>query len=110
MTCPIDTARKQEPYLGPWQSKAALVPPESPDAARLQENKLQPAESAQLSSKLAEMNSVDDIYKHRRDNATRNDQVDVQALAAAADVFAKTAQAALMSLNSVVSATTNAFS
>lgn len=63
-----------------------------------------------LSSKLAEMNSRDDIYKHRRDNATRNSQVDVQALAAAAEVFGKTASAALSSLNSIVSSATNAFS
>lgn len=63
-----------------------------------------------LSSKLAEMGSRDDIYKHRRDNATRNSQVDVQALAAAAEVFGRTASAALSSLNSIVSTATNAFS
>lgn len=62
-----------------------------------------------LSSKLAEMGSRDDIYKHRRDSATRNSQVDVQALAAAADVYAKTAMAALASLNSIVSTGVSAF-
>ena len=62
-----------------------------------------------LSSKLAEMGSRDDIYKHRRENATHNSQVDVQALAAAADVFARTASAALSSLNSIVSTGVSAF-
>jgi hypothetical protein len=62
-----------------------------------------------LESKLAELNAGIDIYKHRRENATQNSQIDVQALAAAADVFAKTAQAALASLNSVVSQTVSAF-
>jgi len=62
-----------------------------------------------LQSKLAELDAGVDVYKHRRDNATQNSQVDVQALAAAADVFAKTAQAALMSLNSVVSQSVSAF-
>jgi len=62
-----------------------------------------------LTSKLAEMESRDTIYRHRRDNATQNDQVKVQALAAAADVFARTASAALSSLNSIVSSATNAF-
>ena len=62
-----------------------------------------------LQSKLAELTAGVDVYKHRRDNATQNSQVDVQALAAAADVFAKTAQAALASLNSVVSTSANTF-
>ena len=62
-----------------------------------------------LQSKLAELGAGVDVYKHRRDNATQNSQVDVQALAAAADVFAKTAQAALMSLNSIVSQSVSAF-
>lgn len=62
-----------------------------------------------LQSKLAELTAGIDVYKHRRENATQNSQVDVQALAAAADVFAKTAQAALASLNSVVSSSVNAF-
>ena len=62
-----------------------------------------------LSSKLAEMGSRDDIYKHRRSNATDNSQVDVQALSSAADVFARTASAALASLNSIVSSSVNSF-
>jgi len=62
-----------------------------------------------LSSKLAEMGSRDDIYKHRRSNATANSQVDVQALGSAADVFARTASAALASLNSIVSSSLNSF-
>ena len=62
-----------------------------------------------LSSKLAELGSRDGIYTHRRDNATKNSQVDVQALAAAADVFARTASAALSSLNSIVSTGVSAF-
>ena len=63
-----------------------------------------------LQSKMAELTSRGDIFKELKNNATANSQVDVQALTSAADVFAKTAQAALLSLNSVVSATTNAFS
>lgn len=62
-----------------------------------------------LSSKLAEMGSRDDVYKHRRTNATQNSQVDVQALAAAADVFAKSAQAALTSLTTVVGNSVSSF-
>ena len=62
-----------------------------------------------LNSKLAEMGSRDDIYKHRRTNATANSQVDVQALSAAADTLARTASAALASLNSIVSSSVNAF-
>ena len=62
-----------------------------------------------LSSALAEMASRDDIYKHRRTNATQNDQVDAQSLAAAADVLARTASAALSSLNSIVSSGISAF-
>lgn len=62
-----------------------------------------------LQSKLAELTAGVDVYKHRRDNATQNSQVDVQALAAAADVFAKTASAALSSLNSIVATTASTF-
>jgi len=62
-----------------------------------------------LQSKLAELEAGIDIYKHRRTNATDNDSVKVQALAAAADVFGKTAQAALASLNSVVSSAQSTF-
>ena len=62
-----------------------------------------------LNSKLAEMESRDEIYKHRRTNATANSQVDVQALSAAADTLARTASAALASLNSIVSSSVNAF-
>ena len=63
-----------------------------------------------LSSKLAELGSRDDIYKHRRDNATHNAQVDVQALTAAADAFARAAVGALSGLNSIVSTGTSSFS
>lgn len=63
-----------------------------------------------LKGKMAELDSTVAVYKHRRDNATQNDQVKVQALGAAADVFARIASAALSSLNSVVSSATNAFS
>jgi hypothetical protein len=63
-----------------------------------------------LGSKLAEMNSRDDIYKHRRDVATRNSQVDLQALIAAAEVYGGTAKASLASLNSVAATSVNAFS
>ena len=62
-----------------------------------------------LSSKLAEMESGIDIYKHRRDNATQNDEVKIKALAAAAEVFARTASAALSSLNSIASTAQNSF-
>ena len=62
-----------------------------------------------LRSKLAELDSTVDVYKHRRDNATQNDQVEVQALAAAADVFGRTASAAIASLNSIVSTASNSF-
>lgn len=62
-----------------------------------------------LQSKLAEMGAGIEVYRHRRDNATQSDQVDVQALAAAADVFAKTASAALSSLNTVVASTASTF-
>jgi hypothetical protein len=63
-----------------------------------------------LTSKLAEMDSRDVVYKHRRDNAIQADNVKIQALSAAADVFARTASAALSSLNSIASTATNAFS
>lgn len=63
-----------------------------------------------LSSKLAELSSRDDVFKLLKTNATQNSQVDVQALTSALDVFGKMIQAALLSLNSVVSATENAFS
>lgn len=63
-----------------------------------------------LSSKLAEMNSRDDVFKLLKTNSTQSSEVDVRALASAADVFARTASAALSSLNSIVSTATNAFS
>ena len=62
-----------------------------------------------LNSKLAEMESRDEIYKHRRTNATQNSQVDVQALTAAADSYARTAAAALSSLNSIASSSVSTF-
>ena len=62
-----------------------------------------------LSSKLAEMASRDDVYKHRRTNATQNDGIEVTALTAAADVLAKTAAAALSSINGIASNSINAF-
>jgi hypothetical protein len=63
-----------------------------------------------LQSKLAEMGSRDDIFKLLKTNDTANSQVDVQALSAAVDVLAKTAQAYLLGLNSVVSTTASTFS
>jgi hypothetical protein len=62
-----------------------------------------------LSSKLAEVDSNVDIYKLRKTNATDNSKVDVDALTAAADAYARTASATLSSLNTVVSEATNAF-
>ena len=62
-----------------------------------------------LSSKLAELSSRDEIYKHRRSNATANSQVDVQALGSAADVYARTAAAFASSLNSIISSSLNSF-
>jgi hypothetical protein len=63
-----------------------------------------------LKSKLAGMDASLDLYKTRKNNATDAARVDVQALAAAADAFARTAASALSSLNSIVSSATNAFS
>jgi hypothetical protein len=62
-----------------------------------------------LNSKLAELESRDGIYIHRRTNATQNSQVEVQALTAAADTLARTAAAFAASLNSVASTSVNAF-
>jgi hypothetical protein len=62
-----------------------------------------------LNSKLAELQSRDDIYKHRRTTATQNSQVEVQALTAAADTLARTASAFASSLNSIASTSVNAF-
>jgi hypothetical protein len=60
-----------------------------------------------LSSKLAELDSRYRVYEHRRNNATQNDEVKVRALGSAADVYARTASAALSSLNSIVSTAAN---
>ena len=56
-----------------------------------------------LNSKLAELDTRFKVYDHRRTTATKNDAVKVQALGHAADVYARTASAALASLNSIVS-------
>ncbi len=61
-----------------------------------------------LNSKLAEMNSRDDIYKAQKTFAIQGDQVKASALTAAADAYARTAMAALSSLNSIVSSGINA--
>ena len=62
-----------------------------------------------LSSKLAEMASTDDIYKQRQNASIQGDQVDVTALGHAADVLGSTAQAALLSINSIVGTTASTF-
>lgn len=62
-----------------------------------------------LRSRLAEKQQEMETYTHRRTNATQNDQVNVQALGSAADVYGKSAQAALSSLNSVATTAVNAF-
>ena len=60
-----------------------------------------------LKSKLSEKEIDYKIYEHRRTQATQNDEVRVRALASAADVYARTASAALSSLNSIVSTAAN---
>ena len=60
-----------------------------------------------LKSKLSEKEIDYKIYEHGRTQATRNDDVRVRALASAADVYARTASAALSSLNSIVSTAAN---
>ena len=60
-----------------------------------------------LKSKLSEKEIDYKIYEHRRTQATQNDDVRVRALASAADVYARTASAALSSLNSIVSTAAN---
>jgi len=62
-----------------------------------------------LKAKTSDITAGIDVYKHRRENATENDRVEVQALTAAADAFARTASAALASLNSIVSSSVNSF-
>jgi hypothetical protein len=62
-----------------------------------------------LKSKLAELGTGFDIYSARQTNGIESDKVKAQALTSAADVFARTASAALSSLNSIVSSATNAF-
>ena len=60
-----------------------------------------------LKSKMAEQEMGYKIYEHRRTQATTNDEVRVRALGHAADVYARTASAALSSLNSIVSTAAN---
>lgn len=60
-----------------------------------------------LKSKITEKELDYRIYEHRRTQATRNDQVKVQALGEAADVYARTASSALSSLNSIVQVASN---
>lgn len=62
-----------------------------------------------LKSKMTELATEFDIYRHRRDSSINSDQVNVQALIAAADVFGKTASAALSSLNTVASQAVSSF-
>ena len=60
-----------------------------------------------LKSKLAEKEMGYKIYEHRGDYEVKADSVRIQALASAADVYARTASAALSSLNSIVSTAAN---
>ena len=60
-----------------------------------------------LKSKLAEMEMGYKVYEHRRTNSIQADEVRVNALGKAADVYGRTASAALSSLNSIVSTAAN---
>lgn len=60
-----------------------------------------------LQSKLADMDMGFKVYENRRRQVTMDDQVRVQALGHAADVYARAAAAALSSLNSIVSTASN---
>lgn len=60
-----------------------------------------------LKSKLAETELGVEVYKAKRNTSTDAYRVDNTALAAAADVYARTASAALSSLNSIVSTASN---
>ena len=60
-----------------------------------------------LRSKLAEKEIDYKIYEHRGDYEVKADDVRVRALGSAADVYARTASAALSSLNSIVSTAAN---
>lgn len=60
-----------------------------------------------LKSKLAEKELGYKIYEHRGDYEVKADEVRIRALGAAADVYARTASAALSSLNSIVSTAAN---
>jgi len=63
-----------------------------------------------LKSSLSEIGYSLDLWGKIRDTTTDADRVKVGALTAAAEAYGKAAQAALMSLNSVASTATNAFS
>lgn len=60
-----------------------------------------------LQSKLAEHQMDFNIYEHRRQYSLQSDDTKVRALGTAADIYGKTAQAALSSLNSIVSTASN---
>ena len=60
-----------------------------------------------LKSKTAEMEMGYKIYEHKRNYATDVDRVKIDALGKAADVYGRTAAAALSSLNSIVSTASN---
>lgn len=63
-----------------------------------------------LKSKLAELDSSVDMYKHKGNKSVDSAGVDASALGAAADAYGKTASAALSSLNSIISTSVNSFS
>ena len=63
-----------------------------------------------LRSKLAELSADVTMYGTKSGNRTDSARNNVQSLAASADAYARTASAAMSSLNSIVSSATNAFS
>ena len=60
-----------------------------------------------LKSKLAEAEMGYKVYEHRRNYSVEGDRVKIDALGKAADVYGRTAAAALSSLNSIVSTAAN---
>lgn len=63
-----------------------------------------------LRSKITELATATEIYRHKGDMSIRSDTVDVQAVASAAEVYGRTASAALSALNSIASASSTEFS
>jgi len=63
-----------------------------------------------LRSKLAELSADVTMYGTKSGNRTDAARNDIQALTASADAYARTASAAMSSINSIVSSATNAFS